>query len=727
MIERARRNFILGESSIFRRYSSLKSFGEAQDKICRVQPIDGIPGMFSNKTKIAMISSGFFDSYRQIHLILKPQKARPFFPSYLHRTDMRIFLLAIALCCGTYLRAQMPITHLGTVTFTNQVLSNIWGYTAPNGTEYALVGTKDSFVIIDLNTLARVVKIKCNSSSWREIKTYGQYAYCVTEGGGGVLIVNMGNLHINGTVTSKFYTGSGQIPSGLSVNTVHALQVDETAGFLYLFGSNLYNGRALMFNLADPYNPVYAGYVNTGFATTNHNYVHDGYADNNILYAGHIYAGFFSVINTTVKSTTPPVISSPTTQTTPLAFTHNTWRSGNTLFTTDEKNSSFLASYDISNLGNITLLDTIKSGLTTTSIVHNTYIRDDYAISSWYKDGFTVTDVSRPHNIIKVGGYDSYPSGSGGGFDGAWGVFPYFPSGKIIVSNISGSNAANGEMWVFSTTYERACYLEGVVTNATTGDSINAANVQLLSGSTVLRNTQSKTFKGWPGAYAMGQYSEGTYTLKVTRNGFQTYTTSVTLTRGTLTTVNVPLQPISAPVELTRFEASALEKTALLQWTTAAEYQNKAFDIEYSTDINNWETMASIPARGGLDVTTAYEFETPVLRAGTYYFRLRQIDNNGKTSFSPVRSVVILAEKYQLSLRPNLVQDYCELVVRTNSPFSATLEIWNAAGQIVIASRTLECEQDTNWPLDVSTLATGRYFLKIHSSEGSQVLPFQKL
>ncbi|MCK6690887.1 MAG: hypothetical protein L6Q97_02165, partial [Thermoanaerobaculia bacterium] len=109
-------------------------------------------------------------------------------------------------------------------------------------------------------------------------------------------------------------------------------------------------------------------------------YAHDGYVNNDMLYSAHIYAGQFAIINMANK-TNPTLLG---TQTTPGAFTHNTWLSGNTLFTTDEVSNSYLATYNVSNPNNITMLDRIQITPGSGSIVHNTHVLDNYAVTSWY-------------------------------------------------------------------------------------------------------------------------------------------------------------------------------------------------------------------------------------------------------------------------------------------------------------------------------------------------------
>ena len=445
---------------------------------------------------------------------------------------MRSFFLV---CCwlftGSIFTQNVNVTFRSKTTYTNQTLSNIWGYAA-GGKEYALVGAKNGMIVMDVtnpDAPVQIVQIDGASSQWREIKTYQHYAYVTTEGGGGLQIVDLSPLP-SPSLPVYTYNGGGTTPAVL--NTIHALQVDEAKGFLYLYGSNLVSGRACVFDLnQNPTAPVYKGYYNPV------GYAHDGYVNNDTMYVGHIYAGLVSIVDMTNKTGANNQIgvTLATPISTPLAFSHNTWRYGNTLFTTDERPNSSLASYDISNLSNITLLDQIQSNPGSNSYVHNTYIRNGYAITSWYVDGFTIVDVSRPANMVQVGNYDTYTN-TGTGFNGAWGVYPYLPSGNILVSNINGTSSSNGEMWVLTPTYQRGCYIEGLITDASTGNPLPGAKAELLSTSTT---QNSNAF----GNYKMGQLQSGTYTFQVTKAGYNPFTQSITISNGVLTTVNAALTP----------------------------------------------------------------------------------------------------------------------------------------------------------------------------------------
>ncbi len=440
---------------------------------------------------------------------------------------------AALLFSAFFLPAQnLNTTYRAKMTFPGQTLANVWGYTA-GGHEYALLGAKNGLIIVDItdpDNPQQIVQIPGPSNLWKEIKTYSHYAYIVSEGGQGVQIVDLSNLPSANLAYHSYY-GDGAI-SG-QFNKAHALHIDTTAGFLYAHGSNLFSGGPVILNLKnDPYNPTYAGKFNQL------GYVHDGYADNDTLYSGHIYQGLFAIVDMTDKSN--PVVLA--TQQTPNNFTHNTWPSADkkTLFTTDETSNSFLAAFDISDPTDIKLLDKIQSNPGSSSIVHNTHIINEFAVTSWYKDGFTIVDVSHPDNLVQVGNYDTYPQ-TGSGFDGCWGVYPFFPSGTIIASNINAPSSSNGELFIITPNYVRACWLEGLITDAATGNPLSGAQVTVLGSNPLTQDLSAPN-----GQYKIGQVQAGAFVVRVSLAGYQTADVPVILVNGEVLPLDVALYPIGS-------------------------------------------------------------------------------------------------------------------------------------------------------------------------------------
>jgi choice-of-anchor B domain-containing protein len=421
-------------------------------------------------------------------------------------------------------RSQLPYG-------TGVELSNIWGYVDSLGNEYALVGAQNGLSIVDVtNPTNPIVKftVAGTNSYWREVQVHGKYAYVTTEGCClGLQIINLSNLPAS--VSSKYWTGSGAIAGTLG--RIHSLHIRD--GYAYLNGSQLFGGAALIVSLADPWNPSYISNTAVNFSG-NFRYVHDCYVRNDTLWGAHIYGGFFSAFNVANKAN--PVLIN--TQNTPNNFTHNTWMSDNGssfLFTTDEVSNSYLASYDVSNTGNMPLLDRLQGNPGSGSIIHNTYIRNNFAINSYYKDGVTIVDVSRPRNMITVGKYDTYTQGAGNGFNGAWGVHPFLPSGNLVVSDI------NNGLFVLTPTYIRACYLEGTVTDSCSGLPMSNVSVVITGG------THHNELSQLNGIYRTGTANAGTYTVTFSKTGYTSKVVSnVVLQNGVLNAMNIQLRPTNA-------------------------------------------------------------------------------------------------------------------------------------------------------------------------------------
>jgi choice-of-anchor B domain-containing protein len=439
-----------------------------------------------------------------------------------------LFTLFFALFTGAAHAQNSNITLRSTLSFQNQTLANICGYAAA-GREYALVGGSKGMVIVDVtnpDAIVNLVQIPGPNNLWKEIKTYKNYAYITSEGGGGVQIVDLTNLPAT-NLTYHNYKGNGAIANQLE--TIHALHIDVTKGFLYAYGSALFNGGAVVLDLnADPYNPTYAGkFDQLG-------YIHDGYVDNDTMYSSHIYTGQFAIVNMADKNN--PVLLG--TQTTPNAFTHNTWISDDrkTIFATDETPDSFLSAYDVSDPTDIKFLDKVQSNPGGMAAVHNTHIVNNYAVTSWYHDGFTIVDVSDPYNMVQVGNYDTYPQATGPGFEGCWGVYPYLPSGTLLATNISESGG--GKLYVLSPNYQRACYLGGLVTDAITSLPILGAKISLTNGDPNANATTESN-----GKYKTGQAASGTFNVTISKVGYLSATFSVDLTAGQTTIQDAVLTP----------------------------------------------------------------------------------------------------------------------------------------------------------------------------------------
>lgn len=411
-------------------------------------------------------------------------------------------------------QAALNVTELGHLSY-NETLSEVRG-ALHNGKEYALVGVNNGFSIVDVTDPANPFEVFFEggaSSIWRDPFYHNGYAYCVTEGGGGLLIVDMSPLPGSTNLTSTLYTGSTY-----DISSCHNMFIDNENAKCYLFGGNDIDG-AIILDLTDPANPVEIG-------IWNEHYIHDGFVRGDTLWAGCLGEGAF-VIDVSVPSSPVELANWDT----PSEFAHNIWPSDDNQYsyTTDEVNSGFIAAYDMSNLQNVVETDRFREPLSTGVIPHNAHFLNDFVVTSHYRDGLTIHDVSDPTNVILTGYFDSSPL-EGSGFNGAWGAWPYLPSGNILVADIEEG------LFILGATYTQAARLEGEVTELGSGNPLNGVAITIVSTAT---STSTNIF----GDYATGVATAGTYDVTFEKGGYVTETvTGVNLVAGQTLTVDVELE-----------------------------------------------------------------------------------------------------------------------------------------------------------------------------------------
>ena len=198
--------------------------------------------------------------------------------------------------------------------------NDVWGYTAPDGTELAIYGHRTGTSFVDATDPVNAVEIfhvPGPSSTWRDIKTYLNYAYIVTEGsGGGLAIVDLTDPLDPVHVTTYF--GSG-------FDTAHNIWIDTGAGVAYACGAG--GGGMHIVSLADPENPVQLDWFGNY-------YIHDLYVGDGLGYAGAISSGSLRILDLSDPSN-PFTLASHFYS---GAATHNAWPTadGSHCATTDE-------------------------------------------------------------------------------------------------------------------------------------------------------------------------------------------------------------------------------------------------------------------------------------------------------------------------------------------------------------------------------------------------------
>jgi choice-of-anchor B domain-containing protein len=310
--------------------------------------------------------------------------------------------------------------------YPNIGYSDCWGYTAPNGNEYALLGVNNGVSIVDVtdqNNIAEVVfipHVNAPPYGWYDMKTYQNYMYVSSEGWNTVLIVDLSGLPDSASKVGLF--------SGLT-SEPHNIFIDTEMGILYVVEDFHFNPAVRIFSLSDPLKPVELSSIGTANIGID---AHDIFAQDSVLYVAegdNPSIGIFDVSD-------PANPSLLTRLNIPSAgYVHQVWvtEDNKYMITTEETPGKTIKIWDIQNLDNISLISEYLGG---SKLAHNAYFKEDFVYIAHYESGLKVLDFSDPTNVVEVGFYDTYPQAESPNFNGAWGVYPFTSNGKIFISDI---------------------------------------------------------------------------------------------------------------------------------------------------------------------------------------------------------------------------------------------------------------------------------------------------
>jgi choice-of-anchor B domain-containing protein len=348
-------------------------------------------------------------------------------------------------CEGYDLMAHFSLNQLNAEGNGN----DCWGWTdSTTGKEYAIMGVRRGTVFIDISEPAQPIILgrlttATDGSTWRDIKVYKDHAFIVSEAANhGMQVFDLSKLRdTDGSIqdyqADAHYTEFGR---------AHNIVINEDTGYAYAVGTQDFDGGPHFINIQDPKNPVFEG----GFAGGT--YSHDAQVvtyngPDNDYQGREVYIGSNEdevvIIDVTDKGN-PSIISRAVYSN--IGFTHQGWLT--------EDHQYFIANdeFDETNFGfntrsvifDFTDLDNpVHQGSyigPTAAIDHNYYTKGNQLYLANYKAGVRIVDITAiaGNDLFDIGFFDTFIEDDATGFDGAWSVYPYFESGNIIVSDMSG-------------------------------------------------------------------------------------------------------------------------------------------------------------------------------------------------------------------------------------------------------------------------------------------------
>ena len=175
------------------------------------------------------------------------------------------------------------------------------------------------------------------------------------------------------------------------------------------------------------------------------------------------------------------------------------------------------------------------------------------------------------------------------------------------------------------------------------------------------------------------------------------------------------------PVVLTYFNTSLQpNKKVSITWQTSMEINCKYFDIERSNDGSLFTVVATMQGNGTTSLAHSYTItdEVSAVNAPVIYYRLKQVDLDGKKTYSQINAVRLKKDNRQLIVSPNPFTDHLNINFEWKRYEPATVKILDAAGKQE-SLKILQLFKGTNFiRLDnLGKLQAGNYFIEIVSSE----------
>ncbi len=319
-------------------------------------------------------------------------------------------------------------------TLYDNAYNEVWGY-AKDGREYAIIGTSRGTHFFDVTIPSSVVLVDFiqgrdtgRNIVHRDYHDYQGYLYMVSDEGNASL--QIADLSFLPDSVSLVYD------QDTAIKLSHNIFIDSAAGKLYNCGGG--NSKKFgVFSLANPLSPQllyqcendiswWASTVGTG------GYVHDAFARNDTVYCN---AGDGLYV---VDFSSSPILLASLTSYPDLGYNHSGWLSedGSIYAMGDETHGKKMKILDVSNLNSIQFLDTVGVNGDNNAILHNQIITGNYVYVAYYYNGVFVYDISNPSSPVLVGFYDTSSELNYRSFKGAWGVYPFLPSGNLLVSDM---------------------------------------------------------------------------------------------------------------------------------------------------------------------------------------------------------------------------------------------------------------------------------------------------
>lgn len=330
--------------------------------------------------------------------------------------------------------------------------NDIWGWTDPDTQrEYALMGLTNGTAFVDITDpefpqRLGLLPTHSGNSTWRDIKTRGYYAFIVSEATDhGMQVFDLRRLRNVVNPPTTFTEDAHYDQFGRAHNIV----IDTDSGYAMAVGSRQgtqqCNSGLHLININAPLAPSFAGcFSDDGYTHDAQCITYDGpdadYTGREICFASN--EDTLTIVDVSNKAATVQLSRTPYAGS---RYTHQGWLTEDRryLLVNDELDEIQVGHntrtyvFDVSDLDAPTLHSTYTAAVAASD--HNLYVRGRHVFEANYRSGLRILDLSDIDNgnLTEVAYFDTQPASDASGTSGAWSVYPFFPSGNVIISDIS--------------------------------------------------------------------------------------------------------------------------------------------------------------------------------------------------------------------------------------------------------------------------------------------------
>ncbi len=186
--------------------------------------------------------------------------------------------------------------------------------------------------------------------------------------------------------------------------------------------------------------------------------------------------------------------------------------------------------------------------------------------------------------------------------------------------------------------------------------------------------------------------------------------------------ITVPIQMLIAiPVELSSFSAVSERDNVILKWQTATETNNSGFEVQRRSK-NEWQSIGYVKGSGTTTEYQNYEFRDKSLESGKYWYRLKQIDFDGRYEYSKEIEVEVdIPREYSISQNyPNPFNPTTMIEYSMPEKGNVRIEIYSTTGELMKV--LVDGEKEAGYhrvSFDGSQMPSGTYIYKMTANNGS--------